>query len=72
MLFKPLTKLGKWMHKRGITGAWLQKETKLNKSTISSLTSNKDYSPRQSTMRKVIKALRKIDPNAKVDDFFDM
>ncbi len=71
-MFKPRTKLGKWMDKKGIKGTWLQQETKLNKSTITELTSKGKHDPNQSTMKKVLKALRKIDPNIKADDFWDM
>lgn len=72
MFFKPRTKLGKWMDRRGIKGSWLQQKTKLNKSTISDLTSKGDHSPNQSTMKKVLKALREFDPTVKSDDFWDM
>jgi predicted transcriptional regulator len=72
-LGKPKTKLGKKLEKMGISNSWLQEKTKLNKNTITQLTSNSDYSPKQSTIKKIISVIRKeIDPNAKVDDWFDM
>jgi predicted transcriptional regulator len=69
---KPRTKLGKWLDKRGITQSWLMKETGLNKNTISDLTSDKDRSPTLKTIQKVIKALKKVDPGVKSNDFWDM
>ncbi|QOY37026.1 transcriptional regulator [Anaerobacillus isosaccharinicus] len=71
-LGKPRTKLGKWMDQRGIKGSWLSEKTNLNKCTISDLTSKGEHAPNQSTMKKILKALRQIDPNVKVDDFWDM
>lgn len=75
MLFgtgKPRTKLGKWLDKRGISQTWLKEKTGMSKSTISDLASDKDRSPTYQTMKKIIKALREIDPNVRSDDFWDM
>ncbi|MCQ6275312.1 helix-turn-helix transcriptional regulator [Bacillus sp. V3B] len=69
---KTRTKLGKWLDKRGISQSWLREKTGLNKNTIGDLTSDKDRSPNQRTMKKILKALREIDPNIKSDDFWDM
>lgn len=66
------TKLGKWLDTRGMKQSWLEKEAKLNKTTVSQLSTNKDYLPSGSTMRKVLHALRKVDPNVKQDDFWTM
>ncbi|MDX8367869.1 helix-turn-helix transcriptional regulator [Cytobacillus sp. IB215665] len=71
-MFKPKTKLGKWLDKRGISNTWLQKNSGLGKSTITDLTFRGKHSPTQRTMSKVLKALRKIDPNVKSNDFWDM
>lgn len=71
-LGKPRTKLGKFLDQRGITQAWLMKETGLNKNTISELTSDVDRSPTLKTMQKIIKALRKIDSNVNSSNFWDM
>lgn len=69
---KSRTKLGKWLDKYGVTQEWLVKKTKLGRNTISKLCSDKEYQPRMSTVKKILKAIREIDPNAKSDDFFDM
>ncbi|MGN8234444.1 helix-turn-helix domain-containing protein [Priestia flexa] len=71
-LGKQRTKLGKWLDQRGITQAWLMKETGLNKNTISELTSDKDRSPTLKTMQKIIKALRKVDSSVNSNNFWDV
>ncbi|MGM7683580.1 helix-turn-helix transcriptional regulator [Cytobacillus sp. Hm23] len=61
------------MDKRGISQQWLSKCSGVGRTTISNLTKgNSDHTPNASTIKKIMKAIRKIDPNAKVDDFFDM
>jgi predicted transcriptional regulator len=69
---KPRTKLGKWLDARGITQEWLVRKTKLNRTTISKISSDDEYSPTLPTIKKIMKALREVDPAAKPDDFFDM
>lgn len=71
-LGKRRTKLGKWLDRRGISQAWLKDKAGLNKNTIGDLTSDIDRSPTQKTMKKILKALREIDPNLKSDDFWDI
>lgn len=71
-LGKKRTKLGKWLDRRGVSQAWLKEETGLNKNTIGDLVNNPERSPNQSTMKKILKALRNIDPKVKSDDFWDM
>jgi predicted transcriptional regulator len=69
---KPRTKLGKWLDARGITQEWLVRKTKLNRTTISKISSDDEYSPTLPTIKKIMKALREVDPAANPDDFFDM
>lgn len=72
-LGKQLTKLGRKLKKEGKSNKWLQEKTKLNKNTITQLTSNTDYEPKRETRRKVIEVIRKeIDNDAKPEDFFDL
>jgi predicted transcriptional regulator len=71
-LGKKRTALGRWLDQRGITQSWLMKKTGLNKNTIGDLTSDKDRSPNQRTMKKILKALREVDPQVKSDDFWKM
>lgn len=71
-LGKPRTRLGKWMDKQGITQQWLAKKAGLNKSTVSELTTDKERIPSGTTMQKILRALREIDPNVKSSDFWDI
>ena len=69
---KRRTKLGRWLDRRGISQEWLKSESGLNKNTISDLTNNPERLPSQRTMMKILKALRKVDPNVRSDDFWSM
>ncbi|AVD54583.1 helix-turn-helix transcriptional regulator [Priestia filamentosa] len=71
MSSKQRGKLGKWLDKRGIKQQWLVKETKLARNTIGDICAGR-RTPTTPTLKKLMKALRKVDPNAKVDDFFDI
>ncbi|MFP3887783.1 helix-turn-helix transcriptional regulator [Priestia filamentosa] len=63
-------KLGIWLDKKGIKQEWLAKETNLSRNTISDVCTGK-RNPSTSTLKKLMKALKKLDKKAKVDDFFD-
>jgi len=69
---KPRTRLGKWLDARGITQEWLSTKTKIHRGTISKIASDKDYSPTLPTIKKIMNAIREVDPGARPDDFFDM
>jgi hypothetical protein len=71
-LGKNRTKLGRWLDARGITQQWIREKTGLNKNTVGDLVNDPERSPTQATMRKILKAVREIDPNVKSDDFWDM
>jgi len=69
---KPRSKVGRWLDNRGITQEWLSTKTKISRNTISKIASDKDYSPTLATIKKIMKAIKEVDPNAKSEDFFDM
>jgi len=69
---KPRSKIGKFLDQRGISQEWLAKKTKLSSNTISKIASDKDYSPSLATIKKVMKAIREVDKDAKSDHFFDI
>ncbi|RDZ18756.1 transcriptional regulator [Priestia megaterium] len=72
-LGKKRSKLGKWLDQRGISQQWLANTSKVSRSTISDLCQkNVEHAPTQRTMTKILKALRRVDPNLKADDFFDI
>ncbi|MCR8939818.1 transcriptional regulator [Brevibacillus laterosporus] len=60
------------MDNRGISQQWLIKTAQISKNTVGNLSCDKDYIPSGTTMRKVLQALRKIDPNVKQTDFWEM
>jgi predicted transcriptional regulator len=69
---KPRTKLGKWLDKRSIEQQELEKVSKVSRKTITKACNDKDYIPGPGVMKKILKAIRQIDPNAKMNDFWDM
>jgi predicted transcriptional regulator len=71
-LGKDRSKLGKWLDKRGITQQWLVKKSGLGRNTISDLAAGNEREPNAKTMKKILKALREIDPKVKADDFWNM
>ncbi|MDT3762950.1 helix-turn-helix transcriptional regulator [Priestia filamentosa] len=72
-LGKKRSKLGEWLDKRGVSQQWLANNSKVSRSTVSELCqADGKHAPTQKTMAKILKALRNIDPNIKVDDFWNM
>lgn len=69
---KPRSKVGKWLDQRGISQEWLAKKTKISSNTISKIASDENYSPSLATIKKVMKAIREVDKNAKSEQFFDI
>jgi DNA-binding XRE family transcriptional regulator len=69
---KPRSKLGRWLDSRGISQEWLASKTDISRNTISKITSDKYYSPRLTTIQKIMKAIREVDASAKTEDFFDI
>jgi predicted transcriptional regulator len=69
---KPRSKLGKWLDRNGLDQQDLIQESKVNKNTVSKACNDSDYIPRQDVMKKILRAVRKMDPDAKMSDFWDM
>lgn len=69
---KPRSKLGKWLDKYGITQEWLMQKSGLGRNTVSRACSNEEYEPTSKTIKKIMKAVREVDPHKKAEDFFDM
>ncbi len=68
---KPRSKIGKWLDAKGISQEWLVKNSKGSRNTISELASDK-REPTVGTVKKIMKAIREVDPGAKPDDFFNL
>ncbi|CAM4096274.1 HTH cro/C1-type domain-containing protein [Paenibacillus alkaliterrae] len=71
-LGKRRTKLGKWLDARGIKQEWLIKKSGVSKGTMTNVCSEDGYMPSGTTIQKVIKALREVDPSVKANQFWDM
>lgn len=71
-LGKSRSKLGKWLDRHGLEQQDLMKESKVSKNTVSKVCNESDYVPRADVMKKILKAIRKVDPDAKMSDFWDM
>ncbi|MCM3570641.1 helix-turn-helix transcriptional regulator [Neobacillus mesonae] len=69
---KRRSKLGKWMDHNGLEQKDLAKNANISKNTVTKACSDSDYIPRQDVIKKILKAIRKIDPNAKMSDFWDL
>lgn len=67
---KPRSRLGKWLDRKGLNQEWLSKETGISSNSISDLCSGGVESPRSVTRSKIIKALRRVDPNVSASDFW--
>ncbi|MED4718722.1 helix-turn-helix domain-containing protein [Bacillus badius] len=56
-----------------MTATWLAEKAGLNRNTVNKLINEtKGYSPKLTTIQKVMKAIREVDPTKKSEDFFDM
>lgn len=69
-LGKKRTELGKWLDRNGFSQENLSHEAKLNRDTVSKACSDTNYLPSAKTMKKILKAVRKVDPDIKMDDFW--
>lgn len=69
---KKRSKLGKFLDKHKIDQEWLVRQSGLGRNTVGDLANRNDRSPTTRTIQKIMKVVRKIDPNAKAEDFFDI
>lgn len=69
---KTRSQLGKWIDQKGLEQQDLAKDANVSKNTVTKACSDKDYIPRQDVMKKLLKAIHKVDPQAKMSDFWDM
>ncbi|MEF3311392.1 XRE family transcriptional regulator [Paenibacillus sp. GYB004] len=67
---KDRSRLGYWMDNHNISQQWLGNKTGLNRSTITELCNNSEYTPHNATRATIIKALRQVDPNVSASDFW--
>ena len=71
-LGKKRSKLGRWLDRNGYSQEDLTRASKVSRNTVSRVCSDPEYLPTAKTIKKLMRAVRQIDPGANVDDFFDM
>lgn len=69
-LGKPRTRLGRWLDVNGLTQRWLENNTGLGENTLIRLCNDKNYSPSERTKITIVAALRKVDSDVTVADFW--
>jgi hypothetical protein len=66
------SKLGLWLERHNKDIDWLSAVTGLKRKIVEELAANPDKSPRMITIRKILSAIKSIDPTIKVSDLWDM
>jgi DNA-binding XRE family transcriptional regulator len=66
------SKLGRFLEKHGYNQSQLSKMADLNKNTVTRIYTDSSYMPSGNTISKVMKALKRLDPSLKAEDFFDV
>jgi DNA-binding XRE family transcriptional regulator len=69
---KRRSKVGKFIDKHGYTQEELREASRVSRNTVSRACNDPKYVPSPTVMKKLMKAIRSIDPGAKADDFFDI
>lgn len=64
--------LGKWLDKSGYNQEDLVKISKVSRNTISKACSDPDYIPSPQVAKKILKALREVDPSVRADQFWEL
>lgn len=71
-LGKKRSLLGKWIDRSGYSQEDLVKSSGVSRNTISKACSDPDYIPSSAVMKKILKALREVDPSIRADQFWEM
>lgn len=69
-IFKPRTRLGRWLDNNGYSQQEMIELTKINKTTMSSLCNDKNYDPHDGTKIKIIGTLKRKGYDVRIDDFW--
>ncbi|MEE6134606.1 MULTISPECIES: helix-turn-helix transcriptional regulator [Bacillaceae] len=69
---KKRSKVGKYIDKHGFSQEDLVEASKVSRNTISKVCNDPSYVPATGTIKKIMKALKKLDPSLRTDDFFDI
>ncbi|MFN4173529.1 MAG: helix-turn-helix transcriptional regulator [Parachlamydiaceae bacterium] len=71
-LGKRRSKVKRFIDQHGYSQEDLVKAAKVSRNTVSKVCSDPDYVPSSGVIKKIMKALREVDPSVKSDDFFDL
>jgi predicted transcriptional regulator len=71
-LGKPRSKLGKFIDKRSISVVEFAEETGVSRTTLGKACADQEFVPSPGIMKKILKSVRKVDPNAKIEDFWSI
>lgn len=71
-LGKQRSPLGKWLDRKGFNQEDLVKASGVSRNTISKSCSDQSYIPSPQVAKKILKALREIDPSVRADQFWDL
>ncbi|WP_099300199.1 transcriptional regulator [Bacillus sp. Marseille-P3800] len=66
------TPVGRHLDEHGYTQEEFRKSVKIDKTTASKMCRDKDYIPGTVISRKVIAFIKKDNPNARIEDYFDI
>jgi transcriptional regulator with XRE-family HTH domain len=69
---KKRSKLGQLIDREGYSQEELRAESGVSRNTISRACNDPDYVPSPIVLKKLMKAIRKLDPGAKAEDYFDI
>lgn len=69
-LGKYRTPFGKWLDRHKKTSVEFAKECGVHRQTIDAMAGEKGYAPRQTTVHKVLKTAKKIDPEVTYEKLF--
>ncbi|MCY8235407.1 helix-turn-helix transcriptional regulator [Priestia endophytica] len=65
------TKLKNWLAKEGRSQAWLARNSNVSRHALSEICTGK-RDPNMSTVKQIMSAIKKVQKDAKVEDFFDV
>jgi transcriptional regulator with XRE-family HTH domain len=66
------SKFGRWLDQEGITQVEFAERSKVSSNTIWRICNKKDYIPSPAVLKKLMDAVKKMDKNKQIQDFFDL
>jgi transcriptional regulator with XRE-family HTH domain len=71
-LGKKRTPIGKWIDRNQWSQEKLREKSRVSRDTISRMCNDKNYIPGPTVKKKILDTIRKVEPNIKSSDFWDM